>query len=113
MNLLPRRSDYIDARRNNNNNNNNNNGVTSRRNQSRGRTALDAILDAGSDDSSNDEDEQPPPVMDWSANWIRRVNDGVKMLYFELDSTRIWMILLLEGSLINMIMENQQEAYHL
>jgi hypothetical protein len=70
MNLLPRRSDYTDARRNSNNNNNN---IRSR--QARGRTALDDILDAVNDDSSDDE-EGPHPDMDWAENWIHRVNEG-------------------------------------
>jgi hypothetical protein len=57
MNLLPRGSDYADARRNSN--------ITDR--PPRGR---DAVLDADSD--SDDEEE----AMDWVANWIRRVNAG-------------------------------------
>jgi hypothetical protein len=67
MNLLPRRSDYTDAR----NSNNNSNNIKSR--QARGRTVLDDILDADSDSSDNDE---PPASMDWSANLIRRINEG-------------------------------------
>jgi hypothetical protein len=61
MNLLPRRSDCDDARRNSN--------ITDR---PRGRTALDANLDADSDS----DDEEEAPGMDWAANWIRRVNKG-------------------------------------
>jgi hypothetical protein len=61
MNLLPRASDYADARRNSN--------ITDRRPRGSERTtALDDI------DSSDDEEEAPG--MDWSANWIRRVNKG-------------------------------------
>ncbi|OEU05678.1 hypothetical protein FRACYDRAFT_258685, partial [Fragilariopsis cylindrus CCMP1102] len=67
MNLLPRISDYNDARRNNNNNNN-----TTTNRQARARTAVSDILDADSDDEA----EIPPPGMDWPANWIRRVNEG-------------------------------------
>ena len=68
MNLLPRISDYNDARRNNNNNT-----TTNRR--ARGRTVLDDII-GGDSDSSDDNEEEPPPAMDWPANWIRRVNEG-------------------------------------
>jgi hypothetical protein len=104
MRLLPRRSDYTDAR---NNNNSNNNATTNR--QARGKTALDAILDA--DDSSDDEEE--PPGMDWSANWIQHVNEGDGDAFRARLNSTTWKILLLEGSLISMIMVNQQEAYHL
>jgi hypothetical protein len=64
MNLLPRPSDYDDARRNSN--------ITDR---PRGRTALDANLALDDVDSSDDEEEERPG-MDWAANWIRRVNKG-------------------------------------
>jgi hypothetical protein len=73
MNLLPRKSDYTDARNNNNNNNN-----RSRGRYSQGRTALDAILDADSDSSDDDE---PPASMDWTENWIRRFNEGDDALF--------------------------------
>ncbi|OEU22028.1 hypothetical protein FRACYDRAFT_232182 [Fragilariopsis cylindrus CCMP1102] len=73
MNLLPRISDYNDARRNNNNNNN----TTNRR--ARGRTVLDDII--GGDSDSSDDDEEESPAMDWPANWIRRVNDGEDGLF--------------------------------
>jgi hypothetical protein len=67
MNLLPRRSDYNDARRNNNNN-------TNLRGRG-GRTALDTIIGGDSDSDSSD-DEEELPGMDWPSNWIRRVNEG-------------------------------------
>jgi hypothetical protein len=71
MNLLPRRSDYTDAR---NNNNNDNNNVRSR--QARGGTALDDIIGGDSDSDSSDDEDGTQPGIDWIANWIRRVNDG-------------------------------------
>ncbi|OEU09246.1 hypothetical protein FRACYDRAFT_248581 [Fragilariopsis cylindrus CCMP1102] len=79
-NLLPRRSDYTDARNNNNSTNNNNN--TDRR----GRNVLDDI--GGDSDSSDDEEELPTPAIDWASNWIRRVNEGEDGLFRDrLNST--------------------------
>jgi hypothetical protein len=55
LNLLPRASDYADARRNSN-------IIT------RGRTAaLDHI-------NSSDDEEEEGTGTDWAANWIRRIN---------------------------------------
>jgi len=69
MNLLPRRSDYTDAR---NNNNNDNNNVRSR--QARWGTALDDIIGGDSDSDSSDDEDGTQPGIDWIANWIRCVN---------------------------------------
>ncbi|OEU17716.1 hypothetical protein FRACYDRAFT_238144 [Fragilariopsis cylindrus CCMP1102] len=69
MNLLPRSSDYADAR-------NNNNNTTTTNRQARARTTISDILDADDDDA-----EPPPPGVDWPANWIRRVNDGEDGLF--------------------------------
>jgi hypothetical protein len=105
MNLLPKRSDYNDARRNNNNDNN-----FRSRQAGGGRIALDALI--GSDSDIVVTMKRKHRV------WIgHRTGSVVSMkemvINFELDLTLIiWMILLSEESLIGMIMENQQDLYH-